>query len=421
MSRPVVIIGGGVAGLRCAQLLSKAGIDFLLLEKSDGIGGRMRTDELDGFRLDRGFQVFQTAYPEARMALDYDRLELQALEPGALIFSEGKWVRMTDPWRRPQYALSTLLNPIGTAMDRWRLLKLRRDCARAPSPRELSGGDISTRSLLRDEYGFTADFISRFMQPWLSGIFLETQLATSAAFFRFIFRMLSQGDISYPATGIQAIPNQLLGELEPSRVQLNVQVNAVDGSRVMLDGGDVIEASAVVVAVDMEEARSLLPGVVDSEPRGFNATRCTYFAADQPPINEATLVLNGTGQGPVNHLFVMSNASARVAPPGKALISVSSVGQEALAEPDLSSVVAQLTDWFGPQVQRWRELTTYRLRTALPGQPAGFAQKSYELPFPNLHLCGDYCETASLNGALQSGRLVAEAIMAARGARRTAS
>ena len=414
-SRPVVIVGAGVAGLRCAQVLTQAGIDCIVLEKSDGVGGRVRTDSVDGFRLDRGFQVFQTAYPEARDALDYDQLDLRQLEPGALIFTEGKWVRMSDPWRRPQHALSTLLNPIGNPMDRWRLLRLRADCVTAESPRESTKNDVSTMALLSDEYHFSSDFRARFLQPWLSGIFLEKQLTTSANFFRFIFRMLSSGDICYPAAGIQAIPSQLASTLDPSQLQLNVPVSRIEGTRVVTTDGDAIEAAAVVLAVDMEAARSLVPQLVNADSRGFTMTRCIYFVADNPPVTESTLLLNGTGVGPVNHAFVMSDASDHVAPAGQSLISVSCVGQEAIQHDDALEVTKQLKDWFGPEVSKWRKLATYDLPTALPAQPAGFAEQRFQSPEAQLFVCGDYCETASLNGALKSGRLAAERVLAAWG------
>lgn len=414
MKTPVVVIGAGVAGLRCAQVLAAAGVDFVLLEKSDGVGGRIRTDSVDGFRLDRGFQVFQTAYPEAQTALDYSQLQLKQLEPGAMIFTENKWVRMTDPWRRPQHMLATLLNPIGTPMDRWRLLRLRRDCVRIPSPREEVREDVSTRSLLIDEYGFSQDFVTRFMQPWLSGIFLETELSTSAHFFQFIFRMISRGDICYPATGIQAIPDQMLAQLAPGCVRLNTGVDRIEGNQVLLDNGESIKATKIVLATDLAAARKIALSSSLAESRGFTATRCTYFSADEPPVKEATLMLNGSGVGPINHVFVMTNASVELAPPGKVLISVSSVGEAAGMEYNSSQVKAQMSRWFGTQTSQWRELATYSIATALPAQPPGFASQRSALPNPDLILCGDYCETASLNGALKSGRLAAEAVLNAK-------
>ena len=100
-SADVLIIGAGLAGLCCARRLAEAGVTFQIVEASDGIGGRVRTDEVDGFLLDRGFQVLLTAYPEARRVLDYSRLDLKPFSPGALSWFAGRMNRLVDPWRTP--------------------------------------------------------------------------------------------------------------------------------------------------------------------------------------------------------------------------------------------------------------------------------------------------------------------------------
>ena len=125
MPDPVVIIGGGLSGLTCAKELHAAGVDFLLFEASDAVGGRVRTDEVDGFLLDRGFQVLLTAYPEAIRHLDYDALKLKAFEPGSLIRANDEFHQMSDPWRRPQHALQTAFAPVGSLMDKLRIGRLR--------------------------------------------------------------------------------------------------------------------------------------------------------------------------------------------------------------------------------------------------------------------------------------------------------
>ncbi|MGA1525128.1 MAG: FAD-dependent oxidoreductase, partial [Planctomycetota bacterium] len=108
MQRPVLVVGAGLAGLTCARALSAAGVPVRVLDAADAVGGRVRTDVVEGFRLDRGFQVLQTAYPEARRALDYGALELRPFEPGALVRVAGRFVRVVDPWRRPLGALASI-------------------------------------------------------------------------------------------------------------------------------------------------------------------------------------------------------------------------------------------------------------------------------------------------------------------------
>jgi phytoene dehydrogenase-like protein len=410
-TKPIVIIGAGLAGLNCACQLAAKGMNYLLLEKAERVGGRVITDTVDGFRLDRGFQVFQTAYPEAQAALDYARLDLRPLEPGALIRKQGKWIRMSDPLRRPTQALATLFNSVGTFTDRLRLLKLQRDCFRGPVEAMLEQpNDCSTLELLQGRYKFSADFIDSFLRPWLSGIFLEEQLETSANYFRFVFRMLASGNISYPAAGIQAIPQQLAARLEPSHVRLSTGVQSIREKTVLLASGETIGSAAVVLATDRAAARQLLGMAGDDQD--YSGTRCVYFQAHQPPLTERTLLLNGEEAGPVNHVMVLSNISSQLAPAGQALISVSLVGKRAMEPYDSELVQSQLRNWFGEQVQAWRELANYFIPQALPRQPAGFAMRPRAVEgAAGLVVCGDHCESSSVHGALKSGRHAAEAVV----------
>ena len=170
----VQVIGGGVAGLNCAVQLHQRSIPFRLLESNDQLGGRIRTDLVDGFRLDRGFQVFQSAYPEARAALDYKALRLKRLVPGALVRRNSKWVPMVDPIRYPKSSLSTIFRAIGNLSDRGKLAKLLWDVRWTPLEKLMSSdGDQPSMELLAEDYAFSEDFLKSFLIPWLSGIFLE--------------------------------------------------------------------------------------------------------------------------------------------------------------------------------------------------------------------------------------------------------
>lgn len=401
----VRVLGGGVSGLNCAMHLHRRSIAFRLAEASDGIGGRMRTDLVDGFRLDRGFQVFQSAYPEAKSALDYDALHLRPVVPGALVRKGAKWVRMVDPIRCPSSASSTIFNSIGKLSDRWKLARLLLDVWRTPLEQlTTADGDKSTRELLAIDYSFSESFLKSFMVPWLSGIFLESDLSTSANFFRFIIKTLSSGKVYYPRAGIQAIPDQLAAHLPHESIELNRPAKSVQPHFIeFLDGQQA--AKDVVIAVPMHQASRLVG--LPAQDRGSTATTCIYFAADRPPIAEPILLLNGEQDGPVNHVFVMTNASTSLAPAGKALISVTLVGDVEYAS---EAVRSQLQSWFGRTASDWSELAVYRILQALPKQPAGFWATAPTRQLSSTVLCGDYCASASLQGALLSGRMAAEQI-----------
>jgi phytoene dehydrogenase-like protein len=398
-----VIVGAGLAGLACARELSRSGVSCTVLEASDGVGGRARTDGVDGFLLDRGFQVLLTAYPEARRVLDYEALELRGFEPGALVRWKGGFHRIADPWRRPLSAIGAVFSPMGTFRDKLRLGKLRGALTKDGGEAEASK-EISTMQFLRD-YGFSENLIERFFRPFLGGIFLERELETESAMFAFVFRMFSLGEGAIPARGMGAMAQQMADQLPGGSVQLRQSVAEVAAGSVKTTSGESIPAKAIVVATDESAAARLLPEV---SARPFRATTCFYFAAEKAPVAEPMLVLNGEGKGPINNLCVPSLVAPSYAPAGAHLISASVVGA-AKSAPDelLRQVKDQMAEWFGPQTRRWRHLRTDWIPQALPQ-----ARRTGAPVRAGVYVCGDYCETASINGALVSGRKAAEAVRA---------
>jgi phytoene dehydrogenase-like protein len=410
-ANPIVIIGGGLAGLACARTLHENNVDFLLVEGSNVVGGRIRTDIVNGFQLDRGFQVLQTAYPEAQRVLDYPSLKLHSFAPGAWIRTSGKFVKMADPWRRPTEALSTLFNGVGRFRDRLKLARLRHHVTQSSIQSLWNETDSTTHDYLRQSVGLSDDMIDRFFRPWFSGVFFEKDLATSSRFFRFVFRMFAMGDVAVPEKGMGAIPSQLAERLPPESIMLSSRVRGIDDG-VQLTSGERINGRAVVLAVEGPEAARLSRGLV-TQPIS-RSTTCYYFAALRPPFREPLLVLNGERKGPINNLSVISNVAPSYAPPGQSLISASIIGAIADADENVDEEVKnQLRDWYGSEVDRWELLRRYDIEHALPAQPAHFRDGGAveSRVRPALYHCGDYCETTSIHGALLSGRKTAENIL----------
>jgi phytoene dehydrogenase-like protein len=404
----VVIIGAGVAGLCCALRLQERNIPCLILEASDAPGGRVRTDKVDGFLLDRGFQVLLTAYPEAQRQLDFKALRLRTFAPGALVRTGGKLHRVSDPFQQPWTLPATLLAPIGNVADKLAIARLRGHVRKGPVAEIWTRPETSSLEALQS-FGFSPRIIDSFFRPFFGGIFLETELATSSRMLEFVFRMFSEGRAALPADGIGAIPEQLAGRLLPGTLRTGARVELIGEGRVVLTRGERVPAAAVVLATEAPEAARLLP---ELHPPGSHDTACLYFAAAKAPISKPVLVLNGEGSGPVDNLCVPSAVSPTYAPAGQALISATVVGAAGAEEKSLEIEVRRhLTSWFGVQVADWRHLRTYRIPLALP------ARKSLEptaLPVrrkPGLYLCGDHRETPSLQGAMVSGRRAAEAVM----------
>jgi phytoene dehydrogenase-like protein len=410
----VIIVGGGLAGLTCARHLTSTGLSCCLLEAADAIGGRVRTDEVDGFRLDRGFQVFLTAYPEAGALLDYRRLRLGRFEPGALVRFRGRFHRLSDPWRRPGQLLATALSPAASLRDKLRVARFRRATTRCSLDTIYARPERTTSELLQAQ-GFSPVITERFFRPFLGGIFLDRQLQTSSRMCEFVFRMFSLGDAALPAGGMEEIPRQLAVPLPAGVVRTGTPVAAVDGNTVITTSGERLVGRAVVIAADAPAVRLLLQ---DPTPAPGCSVACLYFAAPIPPVRRPILILNGDGAGPVNNLCVPSEVTPGYAPPGQSLVSVTVLPpaerDDHWAEPDelARRVTTQLTDWFGQQVEAWRLLRTYHIPYALPRQSPPALQpvaKPVQLR-EGWYVCGDHCDTASINGAMASGRRAAESV-----------
>lgn len=414
---PVLIVGAGLSGLACARGLAERGVECHILEAAGEVGGRVRTDEVDGFLLDRGFQVFLTAYPEARRALDYAGLNLRPFYPGALVRAGGRFHRVADPLRHPIDALASLLSPTSTLADKFRIAALRASVARGTAEELFGRPETTTDAALRGR-NFSAAITEQFFRPFFGGVFLERALETSSRLFEFTFRMFAGGDAALPAEGMGAIPRQLAAMLPPDSITLRAHVDSIEahgGSpAITLASGERLTADAVVVAVDEVVARKLLGHDDDAAPPKQRSVANLYFAAEKSPVDEQIIVLNGEGRGPVNNLCVPSRVAPSYAPPGASLVSVS-VLEDAAGADDASLEAAlrvQLGEWFGAAVRRWRHLRTYKIKRALPAQPSVSlaTHDRTRTSQPKVYACGDYLDTASINGALRAGRLAAEAV-----------
>ncbi|GAB3929381.1 NAD(P)/FAD-dependent oxidoreductase [Larkinella terrae] len=414
-SKPsVVIVGAGMAGLTCAVYLRQAGIEATLLEASDGVGGRIRTDLVDGFRLDRGFQILLTAYPEARRLLNYDALNLQPFRPGALIHQSSQWIPFINPLREPAGLFQTLASDAGTFSDKLRIIELIRLVSGLQTDDFFNQEATDTETFL-EAFGFSEQIINRFFRPFFGGIFLEDALATSSNFFQFCFRNFYAGNAAVPAAGMEAIPQQLAGQLAPTQIRLNSPVETIQGSTLNLKTGETISADHIVLAVDAAAADRLLG--IETPKRLFNSTTNTYFTASQSPKlnqnrSEKLLLLNANRQSAVHNVAIMSEVAPSYAPNGQSLISVSTQGLEIVNEKALAERIRkELTVWFGAEVEQWRWLKTYHIPEALPTYYPGTPHAPLKRA-ENLYRCGDQTAYPSLNAAMQTGRKVAEQIIA---------
>ncbi len=405
----VVVVGAGLAGLACARRLHDVGLDVAVLEASDAVGGRVRTDLVDGFRLDRGFQVLLTAYPTCRSELDLGALDLGRFEPGAMVQIRGRMHRVADPLRRPGQLLATLRAPVGGVLDRLRILRLRREASRGDVD-DVWRRDAVLSGVRLAELGFSQRMIDRFLRPFLAGIFLEPELETSSRMLEFVWRMFADGEAALPAEGMGAVPAQLASRLPEGAVRLDAQVAGVTPTAVRLADGLDLPAAAVVVATDREAAARLLPGL---EPLPWRSVCALSFDAPEPPLAGAWLALDGESRGPVNNLCVPSEVCAGYAPPGRALVSASVLGDPRVDDAELEhGVREQLREWFGSAVRDWRLLAVHRVRHALPADTAWLDgdPRPAAVEHDGIVVCGDHCTSPSIDGALASGVAAAKIV-----------
>ena len=317
----VIVVGAGMAGLACARALTDAGRSPLVLERSHTVGGRVRTDAVDGFLLDHGFQVLPLAYPEARAALDFERLDLGLFERGAIIRSDGRFRRLADPRHDPVRSLRALAGGLVGVRDGAAVLRLLHD-----------GGDETTTADALRRAGVSRTTVETFFAPFLRGVFLEPRLTTSSRFLHFVLQAFSNGPAALPGEGMGAIAKQLAERLD---IRKGTAVATVGPHAVSLESGEQLRGGAVVVAT---------AGLVDEPGHGWNGVTCVYYDAPASPIPGPWLVVNGEG-GPINNLWVPSEVAARYAPAERALVSATILGA---GEPDLHAV-------YGPAGQLVRQ------------------------------------------------------------------
>ena len=417
----VVVAGGGLAGLVAARRLAEMeqGMDITveLLEARDRVGGRVRTRHVDGFTLDRGFQVLFSAYPAARHELDLDALTLRRFAPGATIAGGNHRSTIADPFGDPKAALPTLLNREIRTADKLRLFRLQRELRRRDIETLFDGTDTTIREFLA-AYGFSQAFVKRFAAPFYGGITLDRSLGTSSHVFEYTFKMLAEGNTVVPADGMGAIPAQLRERAETAGVTVRTGFEVtdvrtdVDGVTVESDAGE-IAADAVVVATDPKTAGELTGVETPTTAKACVTVHCS-LPAHQRLDTGSRILLNAENDRP-NTVAPMSAAAPEYAPDGYQLLSATFLGEQATSDEELGEEVRDSLDAWYPE-NHFGELDVVgvdRIDFAQFDQPPGFRSDlpTVDDPDGSVFLAGDYTGWSSIQGALESGRVAANAVV----------
>ncbi|WP_371673381.1 FAD-dependent oxidoreductase [Streptomyces sp. NBC_00289] len=399
----VLVIGAGVAGLACARDLCTAGLTVRVLEASDEVGGRMRSDRVDGFVIDRGFQVFNTAYPQVRRRLALRELRLRPFTPGVLIHTGSGTLRFADPSRRPRALPDLLPGRLAGPRDLLALGVLSARDMLAPVRFVKRAEDRTTRTALAAA-GFSDDFVERFFRPFLSGVFLEDGLETSSRFFHLVWRSMLRGSLCLPDTGIGEVPRALAAGLPRGVVRLETPVERLTDDGAVTPGGDEVPARAVVVATGPGPAAALLPGL---DLPAYRVVTTYYHVAPRSPLGEPTLLVEPRRR--FLNTCVVSDVAPGYAPRGSALVATSVLGED--TEGREATVRAALGEVYGTGTGGWSLLTVRTIQAALPVMAPPQPLSRTTRIGPGRYACGDHRATGSVQGALASGARAAREVL----------
>ncbi|WP_405564954.1 FAD-dependent oxidoreductase [Polaribacter sp. Asnod6-C07] len=396
------IIGAGISGLIAAQILENNGYHPTILEASDSVGGRVKSEIIKGHHLDLGFQVLLTSYPAAKKYLNYDALDLQKFLPGAAIFKEGKSQIIGDPLRSFSLLIPTLFSSIGNFSDKTKILKLNTILKKKTIPEIFNTDETSTLKYLLN-FGFSKEIINDFFKPFFSGIFLESDLATSSRMFEFVYKMFGDGFAAVPKTGIQAIPNQLKVKLKNTIFKFNTLVKEVKDKEIILDNDDKIESHITIIATD---ASSLVSNLKNQETT-WKSCDTLYFETNERVIKKPLIGLITDKNALINNIFYHTSFPSSNKN-DKDLLSVTVVKNHSLNDLDLIlKVTEDLKILCGIDVKKF--IKHYKIKKALPV----LSNLQYEISSTEtklkstFFLAGDQLLNGSLNAAMISGERAA--------------
>ena len=397
-----VIVGAGLAGLSCAVDLHQAGYDVVVLEASDGVGGRVRTDTVDELLLDRGFQLLNPAYPALSGFVDLEALELMSFDAGLVVSSHGHHTVLADPRRAPRDAGRSLNHLTGSFSEKLRFGRYAVRATTLPPSRLKALPDVPWGEAL-DHAGVRGRLRTGVLEPFLAGVLAEDGQETSRVFVDLLIRTFVRGTPALPARGMQALPDQLAKRLPADVVRLENPVDEVTAGRVRTPAGD-FRGRAVVVATDGPQS-ARLTGLPAPPVRGLTTY---YHQVAASPAERKMLHIDGERRGPVVNTAVVSDIAPSYCTRG-ALVATTVLGAHEDSRTE-RAMLAQLAYIYRVDTSEWNRVASYPIESALPAMvPPLDLRQPVDLG-RGLFVCGDHRDTASIQGAIVSGRRTAVAV-----------
>lgn len=407
-NQKIYIIGAGISGLVAAFELEKGGFSPIILEASSEIGGRVKTDQEDGFLLDRGFQVLLTAYPEVKKYLDLPALNLKTFEPGAVVFDEKDSYIISDPLRNPLKVLGMAFSRVGSFLDKVKMFSLTQQLKKKSIDGIFQEPSIPTCQYLKN-YGFSDQIISNFFKPFFRGIFLEKQLNTSSRMFEFVFKMFSEGHAAIPEKGMGEIPAMLRKQLGKTQIFFNSPVDKVEINKIKLKNGDVLEADRILICTQPDQVMEQLQGQFPKN----KSVITLYFSLQNSFMARPMLGLVPNESHLINNLVFMDDVSESYSTNGRSLLSITVLETELEEKSLIKAVQEELEQYSGVNADYFKFVKSYYIKHAIPtvdDMKASIPITECKLT-DHVFLGGDYLLNGSINAAMTSGRLVAESVM----------
>jgi len=401
-SPSIHIIGGGISGLIAARVLEEYGLSATIIEATDRLGGRVKTDVVDGYSLDHGFQVLLTAYPAAKKYLDFDALALQEFLPGSAIFKNGKQKIIGDPLRNLSLLLPTLFSGIGTVNDKLKILALNRRLKKK-SIQNIFAEKEQTTHVYLENIGFSEAIITNFFTPFFSGIFLENKLDTSSRMFEFVYKMFGEGNAALPKDGIQAIPKQLFEKLKSTTIIFNTKVKSVENGSIKLESGETLKSNFTIIAT---QASGLVSNL-KNQATLWKSCDTLYFEVAKREIKKPLIGLIAMHNALINNIFYHTSLQTS-ATATKELLSVTVIDRQNLTNKQLvTEVQKELKELCN--IDFCTFIKQYNIPMALPNlQDIQYEMLPSETRLTEtIFLAGDTQLNGSLNAAMIAGERAA--------------
>ena len=397
----IVIIGAGIAGLACAMKLKKNNRNFIIIEQSNRVGGRVGSIKENEYIFDLGFQIYNTEYYETNSLLNLKELKLKVFKPGASIYNGRRFEILSDPFRDPSTIFETFFSGMTTFKDKIKILTLKRALSSYCISEDQSE-DMTTLKYLKS-YGFSNKIINGFFKPFFSGIFLENQLETSSKFFKNVFSNFNKGYAAVPVNGMQAIPDQMVKNLNPHNLLLgNKVIEAKNPEKIVLENNEIIEAKYMVLTGGSNS-------LVNNHIVEFNSVRTFYFSS-RVKVKHPKYINLFPYDSLINNIAILSSVSENYSPEGNTLFSITIIESD-LSKSELIDIIQdKLSTYYGDEKSNYIFMKEINIKQATIKQKTGYFDLKIE-DKKNILFAGDYTTYGSIEGAVVSGIKTAEKLI----------